>query len=99
MAWKRDLASSGHRNAKEPGVFDDLRAYFYENVVATFNAYFEVKRNGLYGASRDLRAAIVAATALYHLREHIPTAHQESRAELAQICPDYDLLGDIGAPG
>ncbi len=76
-------------------MFDDLKAYFYENVVATFNAYFEVKRNGLYGASRDLRTAIAAATALYHLREHIPAAQQKSRTELAQICPDYDLLGDI----
>lgn len=76
-------------------MFDDLKAYFYENVVAAFNGYFQTKRDGQYGASRDLRAAINAATALYHLREHIPAAHRKSRKDLALQCPDYDLLGDI----
>ncbi|GAF98811.1 unnamed protein product, partial [marine sediment metagenome] len=76
-------------------MFDDLVAYFYENVVASYNAFSGALKNNVSGMSKDLRAAINSATALYHFREHIPRIHQKTRKELAKKCPDYDLLGDI----
>jgi len=76
-------------------MFDDLAAFFYENVVAAFTDYSTIKRDDPYGQSKDLRAAIIAATALYHLREHVPARYRKSRSEIAKLCPDYDLLGDV----
>ena len=76
-------------------MFDDLAAYFHENVITSYAAYVDVRENQSYGRSKDLRAAIVAATALYHLREHIPKAHKKSRSAIAKECPDYNVLGDV----
>jgi hypothetical protein len=76
-------------------MFDDLAAFFHENVVTAFTDYAKTKKEEPHGRSRDLRAAITAATALYHLREHVPTKFRKSREQIAKLCPDYDLLGDI----
>lgn len=76
-------------------MFDDFAAYFYENIVASYVAYRDVRENETHGRSQDTRAALVAATALYHLREHIPTTKQKTRKEIASECPDYDVLGDV----
>jgi len=76
-------------------MFDDLAAFFYENVVAAFTDYSKIKRDDPCGRSKDLRAALTAATALYHLREHIPGQYRKSRSDVAKLCPDYDLLGDV----
>ena len=76
-------------------MFDDLAAFFYENVVAAFTDYSKIRQNDPYGRSRDIRAAIDTATSLYHLREHIPAQYRKSRSEVAKLCPDYDLLGDV----
>lgn len=76
-------------------MFDDLAAYYHENVVAAFVAYRETSKDGVAGRSRDLREAIVAATALFHLREHLPTPGAPSRAEVERQCADYALLGDV----
>jgi len=76
-------------------MFDDLNAYFHENVWASYQNFFKAKKSTEAGKSRDLRLAINAALALYHLREHIPQHLQKSRATLAKLCPDYDLLGDV----
>lgn len=76
-------------------MFDDLKAYFLENVVDSFVVYQSIKDDGKYGISHDLRAAVVAATALYHFREHVPHSIRKSRNMIATECPSYDLLGDI----
>lgn len=76
-------------------MFDDLAAYFHENIVASYMAYREIRDNESYGGSRDMRAAVVAATALYHLREHIPQPQRKTRNAIANECPDYDVLGDV----
>lgn len=76
-------------------MFDDLAALFYENVVAAFTDYSKIKHDDAYGRSKDLRAAVIAATALYHFREHVPQQYRKSRREVAKLCPDYDLLGDV----
>jgi hypothetical protein len=76
-------------------VFDDIAALFHENVVDAFTSYLESRRTGTAGRSRDLRAAIAAATALYHFREHQPSTFSKSRADIGRQCPDYSLLGDV----
>jgi hypothetical protein len=76
-------------------MFDDLNAYFQENVWESYTKFVESKKSRSAGKSRDLRLAINAATALYHLREHIPQHQRKSRAKLAKICPDFNLLGDV----
>lgn len=74
---------------------EELAAYFYEQVFLAYHRYRQVKNDGEMGDNKDRREAIDAATALYHLREHIPQPFRRSRTQLAALCPDYDLLGDI----
>lgn len=76
-------------------MFDELAAYYHENVVAAFVAYRETSKDGVAGRSRDLREAMVAATALFHLREHLPKSGAMSRAAVEKQCADYALLGDV----
>ncbi len=76
-------------------MFDDLAAYFHENIVESYTSYVDVRVNQSYGRSKDMRAAVVAATALYHLREHIPSPNRKTRKEIVAACPDYDILGDV----
>jgi hypothetical protein len=76
-------------------MFDDLAAYYYDNVVTEFVDYRDTGKDGVSGRSRDLRRALVAASALFHLREHLPTPGLPSRGDVEQQCPDYALLGDV----
>jgi hypothetical protein len=76
-------------------MFDDLTAYYHDNVVTEFADYLNASRDGVAGRSRDLRKALVAATALFHLHEHLPTPGRPSRADAEKACPDYALLGDV----
>lgn len=76
-------------------MFDDLAAYYHDNVVTEFVDYRATSNDGVAGRSRDLRRALVAATALFHLREHLPTPGAPSRGDVEQQCPDYALLGDV----
>ena len=75
-------------------MFDDLTAYYQENVVSSYIEYRDICNDGVAGRSRDLRAALTAASALFHLREHLPTGSL-SRAAVERLCPDYALLGDV----
>lgn len=75
-------------------MFDDLAAYYHENVVDSYVEYRDICKNGTAGRSRDLRAAMAAASALFHLREHLPGVPL-SRADVEGLCPDYALLGDV----
>jgi len=74
---------------------EELAAYFYQHVFLAYHRYRQVKNDPVMGDNKDRREAIDAAIALYHLREHIPQQFSKSRAQLAALCPDYDLLGDI----
>jgi hypothetical protein len=73
----------------------ELAAYFYEHVFLAYDRYKKAKNDHTMGNNKDRREAINAAVALYHLREHIPQSLNKSRSQLAALCPDYDLLGDI----
>ena len=74
-------------------MFDDIAAYYHENVVTAFTNYRKTSTDGIAGKSRDLRAALSAASALFHLREHLPT--RLTRTNIEKLCPDYALLGDV----
>ena len=71
-------------------MFDDLAAYYHENVVSSFVEYLNIFNDGVAGRSRDLRAALSTASALFHLREHLP-GDALSRADVERICPDFVL--------
>lgn len=75
-------------------MFSDLTAFYHENVVSSFVEYRDFSKNNNVGRSRDLRAALNAASALFHLREHLPSGSL-SRADIESLCPEYALLGDI----
>ena len=75
-------------------MFDDLTAYYHENVVASYAAYRDLNKDGVAGRSRDLREALTAANALFHFREHLPNV-APTRKQIEQLCPDYALLGDV----
>ncbi|MCX4146765.1 MULTISPECIES: hypothetical protein [Paraburkholderia] len=76
-------------------MFDDFSAYFYENVVRSFNEYQRTKASGVAGASDDIRTAMAAASALFHLREHLPRSFAMSRSKAERLCTDYGVLADI----
>ena len=76
-------------------MFDDLTAYYHENVVSAYIDYRTIKRSGTAGRSRDIRSAVIAASALFHLREHLPEPIRPTRTAMEKLCPEYGLLGDI----
>lgn len=76
-------------------MFDDLAAYYHENIVSAYIDYRDIKNSGIAGRSKDIRKAIIAASALFHLREHIPPPNQTSRSATERQCPEYGLLADI----
>jgi hypothetical protein len=75
-------------------MFDDLAAYYQEHVLSSFNTYRETAKNQVYGRSRDLKMAIEASSALFHLREHLADP-PPSRRDIEASSIDYGLLGDI----
>ena len=74
---------------------EKLYANFYDLVILPYDAYRQTRRKDVAGTRSDLKSALAAATAAYHFREHLPPSLQKSRSEVAQNCPDYDLLGDV----
>ena len=76
-------------------MFDDIRTYFYENVWTSYKNFAQKRKIHKAGMSDDMRIALIAASALFHLREHLPVKKSQSYASLVHRCPDYELLGDI----
>src|SRR5690349_14807860 len=74
-------------------MFDDLLSYYNETVVAAFVEYRDSRTDGMAGRSVDLRAALAAASALYHFREHLP--HPLQQNDIIRVCADYEILGDV----
>jgi len=75
-------------------MFGDHISYYHENVVSAYIDYRDICMDGVVGRSRDLRSAIVASSALFHMREHLPD-NSLTRAGAENLCPDYALLGDV----
>ena len=76
-------------------MFDDIHAYFHENVLAAYSKYVRIKSSTQSKPRELLRATVGVASTLYHLREHMPDRFKKSRNELLQREPNYGLIGDI----
>jgi hypothetical protein len=74
-------------------MFDDFEAYFYHNVLSAYKQYLNAKKDSSTGIGKDIFSALTAASALYHVREHLPV--NKGWNEIVRKCPDYALLGDI----
>lgn len=74
---------------------EQLHTEFYEMVVLAYDAYRSTRKKDVAGSRNDLKSALAVATAAYHFREHLPPSLRNTRAQMAQICADYDLLGDV----
>lgn len=76
-------------------MFDDLKVYFYENVLDTYQKYLRIRRSAKLGKSNDLKAVLNISSILYHLREHLPVSRRKSYNDLVALCPDYEIIRDI----
>jgi len=76
-------------------MFSDLKKYFVENVLVTYQDYAKIRNSHKVGKSNDLKTALNVATILYHLHEHLPQDQNKKFQEYLTICPDYELLRDI----
>ncbi|MUK71503.1 hypothetical protein GNP76_19165 [Aliivibrio fischeri] len=76
-------------------MFDDFDIYFYEAVIEPYYDYIGRQNNNEYGRSLDLKLALISATSLFHLREHLPKSCVISRTKFEQICPEYSLIADV----
>lgn len=76
-------------------MFDDLHAYYHEHVLTAFRDFRDLLRENRAGQSKDLRAAVAACNALFHLLEHLPAEHRVKRAFVEQQCPSFAIVGDI----
>lgn len=72
-----------------------LYAFFYETVVLRYAAYKTIRKERKAGTRADWKAAIEAATAAYHFREHLPDRYKKSPGAIVALCSDYALLGDV----
>jgi hypothetical protein len=75
-------------------MFDDLAAYFVNNVKAAYKAYLD-NRSASAGTFRHTRHALELATALFHFREHLPAQQAMSRTNAEARCSEYALVGDV----
>lgn len=76
-------------------MFDDIATLFYDNALRSYRDYLNIVANPIIGHSRDIKAAVEAASALYHFREHLPSDMSVSFNDVFLECPDYKLIRDI----
>ena len=74
-------------------MFNDLSTQFHVNVLESYLEYRAIKNNSRCGKSQDIKSGIVAATAMFHFREHL--SPQPSVNSIIAACPDYSLLRDV----
>jgi hypothetical protein len=68
-------------------MFDDPEALFYDNVLASYQAFIESLESDPHGQHHDTRLAINAATALYHYREHVVRSFQKLERLSRRLVP------------
>lgn len=69
--------------------------HYYQHVVAPYLEYSDIAERDAFGREMDLRRAMDAASAVFHLRERLPDALALTRKHTEQVCRDYGLLGDV----
>lgn len=78
-------------------MFDDLHAYFCENVLPAYRDLEARLAKPSIGRSVDLRFALRACEVLFHLREHLPASSSITRTQVEKRCSDFRLIADIAA--
>lgn len=74
-------------------MFENTRDHFFQNVLPAYKGFFEARFKNEFGVNDLVRHATVAATALYHMREHFDPELETTA--LVGACPDYALVRDI----
>jgi len=73
-----------------------LGSKFHNNVLVPYAILRRfLKEQNHIGDGELRRIVIECATALFHFREHLPTAQCLTRKHYEEYCPDYGLLADI----
>jgi len=76
-------------------MFQNLAVYFYQNVVASYEAYVREREAETSGRFRHLRTAVQCASVLFHFREHLTAPNKMTWREVYAACPDYRLIANI----
>lgn len=76
-------------------MFDDLAAYYHENVVDAFSDCLKASEIRKLGRSHDLRQVLNVATVLFHFREHLPPNLSITQQGVEKRCADYAIITDV----
>ncbi len=76
-------------------MYGDVRKLFIESIMFMVDDLINFYETGGFGKNQLLIKAVNVATALYHLREHLPSQFLMTRSQVESLCSDYGLLGDI----
>lgn len=72
---------------------DNIKTYYYENIIIPYYDYIEEKQERNFGRSNDIKKATDCALKLYHLPEHLSS--KPSCNDIISQCPAYEILRDI----
>jgi hypothetical protein len=87
-------------------MYDGLRNFFFECVLADYDAYRKERDIKIAGLSTDLRLAVHSCSSMFHLVEHIfdrfgNTSQsftfqslKDYQAHLVNLCPDFEIVRD-----
>lgn len=75
-------------------MFKNFHTFYHENAITAFQDYRARRVELILGRNRDLRLALIATEALFHLREHLPDVAALTRSQVQVLCPDYRILAD-----
>jgi hypothetical protein len=87
-------------------MYDGLRNFFVECVLADHDAYREARNLKIAGLSIDLRLAVHACSSMFHLTDHVLdefkgttstfpfTSLKGYQTHLVGLCPDFAIIRD-----
>jgi hypothetical protein len=76
-------------------MFENTRKYLVEYVLPSYQDFLDHRSNNNWGENQLLRKGINAATALFHMREQIPSNIRPTKKDLKNQYKDYGLIADI----
>lgn len=76
-------------------MYDNPKWQFHEDLIASYNELVTQLNAGPFGMNKGLKAAVQAASSLYHFREHLPPGIKLTSSQVKSQCPAYSLLEDI----
>jgi hypothetical protein len=76
-------------------MFENTRKYLVEYVLPSYQDFLDHRSSNDWGENQLLRKGINAATALFHIREQIPSDIRPTKKDLKHQYKDYGLVADI----